>query len=136
MEGCAMGQILHGSATTTAAVRRAIQHSQESLRALARRYGINQKTVAKWKRRTSVADMPTGPKDARSTVLSIAEEAIVVALRKHTLLPLDVASLPATARHLAAAASRRRGFGQAQAQDLPDRLLSHRHRRSPHRAGQ
>ncbi len=39
-----MGQILHGSATTTEAVRRAIQHSQASLRALARRYGINPKT--------------------------------------------------------------------------------------------
>jgi len=84
-----MGQVLHGSATTTEAVRRAIQHSQESLRVLARRYGINQKTVAKWKRRTSVADIPTGPKDARSTVLSLAEEAIVVAFRRHTLLPLD-----------------------------------------------
>ena len=84
-----MGQVLHGSATTTEAVRRAIQHSQESLRVLARRYGINQKTVAKWKRRNSVADLPTGPKDARSTVLSIAEEAIIVAFRKHTLLPLD-----------------------------------------------
>src|SRR5271156_2257913 len=32
-----MGQILHGSATTTEAVRRAIQHSQESLRGLAKR---------------------------------------------------------------------------------------------------
>jgi len=74
-----MGQVLHGSATTTEAVRRAIQHSQESLRGLARRNGVNQKTVAKWKRRTSLADIPTGPKDARSTVLSIAEEAIVVA---------------------------------------------------------
>src|SRR5215470_4984469 len=84
-----MGQVLHGSATTTEAVRRAIQHSQESLRVLAKRYGINQKTVAKWKRRTSVADLPTGPKDARSTVLSIAEEAIIVAFRRHTLLPLD-----------------------------------------------
>src|SRR5580700_10253904 len=84
-----MGQILHGSATTTEAVRRAIQHSQESLRALARRYGINQKTVAKWKRRTSVADIPTGPKNARSTVLSAEEEAVVVAFRRHTLLPLD-----------------------------------------------
>jgi hypothetical protein len=31
-----MGQVLHGSATTTAAIRRAIQHSQESLRVLAR----------------------------------------------------------------------------------------------------
>lgn len=49
-----MGQVLHSSATTTQAVRRAIQNSQESLRALAKRYGINQKTVAKWKKRTSV----------------------------------------------------------------------------------
>ena len=84
-----MGQILHGSATTTEAVRRAIQHSQESLRALAKRYGINQKTVAKWKKRVSVADLPTGPKEPKSTVLSIEEEAIIVAFRKHTLLPLD-----------------------------------------------
>jgi len=84
-----MGQDLHGSATTTKAIRRAIQHSQESLRALAKRYGINQKTVAKWKKRTSVADVPTGPKDPKSTVLSIEEEAIIVAFRKHTLLPLD-----------------------------------------------
>jgi flavin-binding protein dodecin len=38
-----MGQVPHGSATTTAAIRRAIQHSQESLRALASRYGVNQK---------------------------------------------------------------------------------------------
>ena len=57
-----MGQVLHGSATTTEAVRRAIQHSQASLRALARRYGINQKTVANWKRRGSVADLPTDPR--------------------------------------------------------------------------
>jgi len=84
-----MAQVLHGSATTTEAVRRAIQHSQESLRALAKRYGINQKTVAKWKRRTSVTDVPTGPKDARSTVLSVEDEAVVVAFRRHTLLPLD-----------------------------------------------
>ena len=36
-----MGQVLHGCATTTEAVRRAIQHSQESLMVLAARYGIN-----------------------------------------------------------------------------------------------
>lgn len=65
------------------------QHSQESLRALAKRYGINQKTVAKWKKRTSVADVPTGPKNPTSTVLSIEEEAVIVAFRRHTLLPLD-----------------------------------------------
>ena len=84
-----MGQILHGSATTTEAVRRAIQHSQESLRSLTGRYGINQETVAKWKRRSTVSDTPTGPKYPKSTVLTIEEEAIIVAFRKHTLLPLD-----------------------------------------------
>jgi hypothetical protein len=42
-----MVQVLHGRATTTEAVRRAIQHSQARLRVLAQRYGINQKTVAK-----------------------------------------------------------------------------------------
>ena len=60
-----MGQVLHGSATTTEAVRRAIQHSQESLRTLAKRYRINPKTVAKWKKRGSVADLPTGPREPR-----------------------------------------------------------------------
>ena len=84
-----MGQVHHGSATTTAAIRRAIQHSQASLRALAKRYGVNQKTVAKWRKRTSHADLPTGPREPRSTVLSIEEEAVVVAFRRHTLLPLD-----------------------------------------------
>ncbi|MBA8862425.1 transposase InsO family protein [Ochrobactrum anthropi] len=84
-----MVQVLHGSATTTEAVGRAIQNSEESLRALSRRYGINQKTVAKWKKRTSSADLPTGPKDPHSTVLSLEEEAVVVAFRRHTLLPLD-----------------------------------------------
>ena len=84
-----MGQILHGCATTTEAVRRAIQNSQESLRGLAKRYGINQKTVAKWKQRETVADLPTGPKRATSTLLSIEEEAIIVAFRRHTLLSLD-----------------------------------------------
>jgi len=84
-----MGQVLHGSATTTEAIRRAIQNSKESLRALSKRYGINQKTVAKWKKRTSLADLPTGPKEPHSTVLSPEEEAAIVAFRRHTLLPLD-----------------------------------------------
>jgi transposase-like protein len=101
-----MGQILHGSARTTAAVRRAIQHRQESLRVLAKRHGINPKTVAKWRRRAkkrgSVADQPTGPKQPRSTVLSLEEEAIIVAFRRPTLLPLDdcLYALQATIPHL------------------------------------
>lgn len=97
-----MGQVLHGCVTTTEAIRRAIQHSQESLRALAKRYGISQKTVAKWKQRSSVSDLPTGPKDPKSTVLSVDEEAIIVAFQRHTLLPLDncLYALQATIPHL------------------------------------
>jgi hypothetical protein len=68
---CACGQACRVAArySTTEAVRRAIQNSQESLRALSRRYGINQKTVAKWKQRETVADRATGPKEAKSTVV-------------------------------------------------------------------
>ena len=84
-----MGQVLHSRATTTEAVRRAIQSSQASLRTLARQYGINPKTVAKWKKRDCVQDAAMGPKVTHSTVLSAEEEAVIVAFRKHTLLPLD-----------------------------------------------
>lgn len=84
-----MGQILHGCAKTTEAVRRAIQQSQESLNSLAERYDINPKTVAKWKKRSFVKDATMGPKQPRSTVLTLEQEAACVAFRKHTLLPLD-----------------------------------------------
>ncbi len=84
-----MGQVHHGSATTTAAVRRAIQHSQASLRQLAKHYGINPKTVAKWKKRPSTADRKTGPSEPKSTVLSVEDEAVIVTFRRHALLPLD-----------------------------------------------
>ena len=101
-QGSVIGQKLHGCATTTAAVPRAIQNSQESLRTLGGRYHINPKTVAKWKKRTSVMDLPTGPGKPRSSVLSIEEEAIVVAFRYHTLLALDdcLYALQATIPHL------------------------------------
>ena len=84
-----MGQVLHGSAKTTHAIRAAIQRSQASIKALSARYDLNPKTVAKWKKRDFVDDAPMGPKNVRSTVLSVVEEALVVAFRKHTLLPLD-----------------------------------------------
>ncbi len=78
-----MGQILRGSARTTEAVRRAIQHSQKSLNELAKQYGINPKTVAKWRARKTAQDAPMGPKDVRSTTLSKEEEATCVAFRKY-----------------------------------------------------
>ena len=97
-----MGQILHGSATTTHAIRAALQRSKAPLKELSEHYGLNPKTVAKWKKRAFVHDAPRGPKNPRSTVLSVEEEAIAVAFRKHTLLPLDdcLFALQATIPHL------------------------------------
>lgn len=76
-----MGQVLHGSAKTTHAVRSELQRSQASVASLAKRYGINEKTVLKWRKRQSVEDLTMGPRERRSTVLSRMKEAAVVALR-------------------------------------------------------
>jgi transposase-like protein len=56
------------AARTTAAVRRAIQSSQESLITLAERYDINPKTVHRWRKRSSVADSRMGPEPRSSTL--------------------------------------------------------------------
>ena len=56
---------------------------------MSKELGINPKTVAKWRKRATVEDMKTGPTEPRSTVLTEAEEAAIVAFRRHTLLPLD-----------------------------------------------
>ena len=80
---------LHGSARATPRVRAELQASQEATRALAARHGLNPKTVAKWRKRTTTADRPMGPARPRSTVLTETEEAIVVEFRRRTLLPLD-----------------------------------------------
>ncbi len=71
-----MGQIRHGSASTTQAIRALIQRSQASIAALSRELGINPKTVAKWRKRQSVEDRKTGPKEPRSIGLSEEEEAM------------------------------------------------------------
>ncbi len=84
-----MGQLLHGNAKTTHAIRGELQRSQASVAYLAKRYGINEKTVLKWRKRQSMEDLPMGPRERRSTVLSLMEEAAIVALRVQARLPLD-----------------------------------------------
>lgn len=95
-----MGQLLHGSATTTHAIPTAIQRSKAPLKELAGQYGLNPKRVAKWRKRAFVRDAPMGPKVVRSTALTAEEEAMVVAFRQGTLLPLDdcLYALQATSR--------------------------------------
>jgi transposase InsO family protein len=67
-------------------VRKAIQNSRESLRTLARRFGLNLKTVRKWRVRNGVEDAPmTGSPAALSKEI----QAMIVGFRRHTLLPLD-----------------------------------------------
>ena len=84
-----MAQVLHGSATTTARTGAEFQNSEEPLAVLARRHGVNPKTVAKWREREGVEDLPMGPGQRRSTTLSPLEEAAIVAFRVQTRLPLD-----------------------------------------------
>ncbi len=84
-----MGQVLHGCARTTETIRRAIQNSKESIAKLSKCYNLKPKTIIKWRKRSFTKDAGMGPKHPRSTVLTLEEEAIIVAFRKHTLLPLD-----------------------------------------------
>jgi transposase-like protein len=145
-----MGQVLHGCATTTYAVRAALQRSKAPLKELAAQHGLNAKTVAKWRKRAFVHDAPMGPKAPRSTVLTPQEEAIVVAFRRHTLLPLDdcLYALQATIPHLTRSSLhrllQRHGIsrlpdvggdkpGKQAFRNLPGRLLPHRHRRGADR---
>jgi len=62
---------------------------QAPLATRSREPGINPKTVAQWRKRATLEDLKTGPKEPRSTVSTEAGEAVVVAFRRHALLPLD-----------------------------------------------
>jgi transposase len=84
-----MAGSLHGSARTTPRVRAELQASQEKTSTLAQHYGLSRTTVSKWRSRTTTDDAAMGPRSPRSTVLSLAEEAMVVEFRRRTLLPLD-----------------------------------------------
>jgi hypothetical protein len=141
-----MGQVLRGSATTTEAVRRAIHHSQASLRVLAKRYGINQKTAAKWKgadlgRRSADWAEETqidGPDHGGRGGGHRFPQAYPVAARR---LPLRLAadprasdalvspSLSAAPRRQPIASDGGRQRAAEEVQDLSDRLLPRRHRR-------
>lgn len=80
---------MHGSATTTPEIRREIRRSANSVRRLAEKYGIDPKTVAKWKSRPAPDDLPMGPGSTRPKSLSIEEEGTCIGFRIHTMLPLD-----------------------------------------------
>ena len=84
-----MTRKLHPCARTNSKLRREIQQSEESDRALAARLGLNPKTVAKWRSRTTTEDARKGPTRPVPTMLSAVQEALIVVFRKHTRLPLN-----------------------------------------------
>ena len=79
---------LHKNARTTPAVRAEIAASNETASALAQRYGVTEQTVYKWKKRDVFGDR-SHTAHRLQTILSPAQEAIVVHLRRTLLLPLD-----------------------------------------------
>jgi hypothetical protein len=84
-----MTRAIHPSARTTLAMRRAIKKSDEPIRAIAERLGVNPKTVVKWRARGSVEDAPKGPKEVASSVLSLAAEALIVVYRRRMKCSID-----------------------------------------------
>ena len=82
-QGQELASRTHGSATTTPSVREAIQASKEKNTVLAKRYGVDRKTIAKWKARKFSSDMRMGPKIPRSK-LTLDDEAIILAYRWRT----------------------------------------------------
>jgi hypothetical protein len=79
----------HSCATTTPRVRRAIQESEEKNIILAKRYGINRKTIAEWKARDVTPDERMGPNNLPPRLLSREDEAIILAYRWRTRLALN-----------------------------------------------
>ena len=117
-----MSQV-HPLARTTPRIRAEIRASNASATELAGLYNISVATARKWKRRDDVQDRSHRAHDL-GTTLSLAQEAVVVEIRRLCLLPLDdLVSI--TRRFIHAGASRSgisrllRREGVAKLQDLP-----------------
>jgi transposase InsO family protein len=79
---------LHANAATTPKTRAYIQTSSASVGELAAELGISQKTVRRWRGRTTVDDRTSRPKRI-NTSLSSLEEELVIELRNQVELHLD-----------------------------------------------
>ncbi len=79
---------LREQATTTPTIRAVIQARTAPAPVLAERFGITEQTVYKWRKRDSVEDRSHTPHRLQ-TMLTPAQEAVAVALRKTLLVSLD-----------------------------------------------
>src|ERR1700722_18751407 len=130
------GKRSHGSARTAPRLRAEFQASKESSRALAARYGLNAKTVRKWRNRTTTAEeadehgADAGRGVDRGGVPAEDPAAAgrcpgLLARRDPSPHSQRLAQMPATPRHLPVADRGDQGAAQT-VQDLRDRLRSHR----------
>ncbi|MCB1627815.1 MAG: helix-turn-helix domain-containing protein [Xanthomonadales bacterium] len=78
----------HAQARTTPAMREAIQQATGSVAELARRFGVSEQTIRKWRRRDGVADHSHRPERLRTTLDGVQED-LLVGLRVGLRLPLD-----------------------------------------------
>ncbi|ABA89433.1 transposase of ISPca3, IS481 family [Syntrophotalea carbinolica DSM 2380] len=79
---------LHANATTTPKIRRYIQESEKSHKALAKELGISIDTVRRWRKRDDVHDR-SHTAHRLNTTMTEAQEAVVIELRRSLLLSLD-----------------------------------------------
>jgi hypothetical protein len=56
-----MASVLHDSACITPGIRAKLQKAKAATRAVAAQYGVNVKTVLKWRKRSTTADAQMGP---------------------------------------------------------------------------
>ena len=79
---------IHPNARTTPRTRAEIQASRESAAVLARRYGVSETTVRRWRARTSQEDRSHRRHDLGQST-SPTEEALIVELRRSLRLSTD-----------------------------------------------
>lgn len=84
-----MGGVRPGCATTAQALRAAVQRGRASSAALSRTLGIEVGTVARWRRRGTVGDRRSGPKEPRPGRSSRGRGSHRLAFRGRTRLPLE-----------------------------------------------
>jgi len=75
--------------TAKHAIRAVIQSSQATTAALSRDLGVNVEALAKWRKRVPFEDRKTGATQPSSTVPNANEDAMIVAVRRPTVLSMD-----------------------------------------------
>ena len=67
---------MHSNVKITIRVRKEIQNSKENNRALTKKYHLNLKTIAKWKKRNNQEDVKSGTNKVRSVLTDLEQEVI------------------------------------------------------------